>query len=44
MSLALLVVGGGKWSLDGVIVRWFGERAAVPVSKARETSFALRMF
>ena len=44
MSLALLVIGGGKWSLDSVIARWFGERAAAPVAKARETSFALRMF
>ena len=44
MSLALLVIGGGKWSLDSVIARWFGERAAAPVAKAREASFALRMF
>ena len=44
MSLALLVVGGGKWSLDGVLARWLGERAAAPVTKERETSFALRMF
>jgi len=29
MSLALLVVGGGKWSLDGLIARWLGEPAAV---------------
>ena len=28
MSLALLIIGGGKWSLDGLIARWFGERAA----------------
>lgn len=44
MSLALLVVGGGKWALDGVIARWIGERAALSAPKARETSFALRMF
>ena len=44
MSLALLIIGGGKWSLDSVIARWFGERAAVPVTKARAASFALRMF
>ena len=44
MSLALLVVGGGKWSLDSVIARWLGERAAAPVTKVREASFALRMF
>ena len=44
MSLALLVVGGGKWALDGVIARWLGERAASPAPKAQEASFALRMF
>jgi len=44
MSLALLVVGGGKWALDGVIARWLGERAALPAPKAQEASFALRMF
>ena len=44
MSLALLVVGGGKWALDGVIARWIGERTGLPVPKAREASFALRMF
>lgn len=44
MSLALLVVGGGKWALDGVIARWLGERTASPAPKAQEASFALRMF
>lgn len=42
MSLVLLVVGGGKWSLDGVIARWLGDRATLPAPKAREASFALR--
>ncbi|MGB2723502.1 MAG: DoxX family protein [Nitrospira sp.] len=42
MSLVLLVVGGGKWSLDGVIARWLGEES--PALKAREASFALRTF
>jgi putative oxidoreductase len=42
MSLALLVVGGGKWSLDAVIARWLGEES--PALKAREASFALRTF
>ncbi|GMV49012.1 MAG: hypothetical protein NBKEAIPA_00086 [Nitrospirae bacterium] len=44
MSLALLVIGGGKWSLDGLIAKWLGERTTTPTSKAREASFALRMF
>ena len=42
MSFVLLVVGGGKWSLDGVIARWLGEES--PALKAREASFALRTF
>ena len=42
MSLVLLVVGGGKWSLDAVIARWLGEES--PALKAREASFALRTF
>ncbi|MCC6138995.1 MAG: DoxX family protein [Nitrospira sp.] len=44
MSLALLVAGGGKWSLDGLIARWLGEPAVVPVAKRSEAAFALRMF
>jgi putative oxidoreductase len=44
MSLALLVVGGGKWALDGVVARWLGERATSPAPKTREASYALRMF
>ena len=44
MSLALLVLGGGKWSLDHVIARWLGGRASASVTKAREASFALRIF
>ena len=42
MSLVLLVVGGGKWSLDGVIARWLGESEASPALKSQEASFALR--
>ena len=44
MSLALLVVGGGKWALDSLIAGWLGERTTSPAPKAREASFALRMF
>ncbi len=44
MSLALLVTGGGKWSLDGLIARRLGESVASPPSKAREASFASRLF
>lgn len=44
MSLALLVAGGGKWSLDGLIARRFGESMASPPSKTREASFASRIF
>ena len=44
MSLALFIIGGGKWSFDSVIARWFDGRVAVTVTKARETAFALRMF
>ena len=40
MSFVLLVVGGGKWSLDGVIARWLGEES--PALKAQEASFSLR--
>ncbi|MBS0169558.1 MAG: DoxX family protein [Nitrospira sp.] len=42
MSLALLVVGGGKWSLDGLIARWFGERAKIQPSESRESRYAFR--
>ncbi|MBL8071210.1 MAG: DoxX family protein [Nitrospira sp.] len=42
MSVALLLTGAGKWSLDGVIARWLGEES--PALKAREASFALRTF
>ena len=43
-GLALLILGGGKWSLDGLIARRLGEQAPATVTKAREASFALRMF
>ncbi len=44
MSLALLVIGGGKWALDGVIARRLEEQTTSPAPKAREASYALRMF
>lgn len=44
MSLVLAIIGGGKWSLDGLIARRLGERTASPTSKVREAAFALRMF
>ncbi len=42
MSLALLVVGGGKWSLDGLIAKWLGEPAKSQPSEARDQKYAFR--
>lgn len=42
MSLALLVVGGGKWSLDGLIAKWLGEPAKSQSSEARDQKYAFR--
>jgi len=47
MSVALLLTGAGKWSLDGLIARRLGERSASPTArtaKVQEASYALRMF
>jgi putative oxidoreductase len=44
MSLALLVVGGGKWSLDGLIARWLGEPSAVQPSQTGKPAYAFRTF
>ncbi len=42
MSLALLVVGGGKWSLDGLIAKWLGEPAKTHPSDASKPAYAFR--
>ncbi len=42
MSLALLVVGGGKWSLDGLIAKWLGEPARVQPSDTSKRAYAFR--
>ncbi len=42
MSLALLVIGGGKWSLDGLIAKWLGEPATSQPSDARDQKYAFR--
>ncbi len=43
MSLALLIVGGGKWSLDGLIAKWLGEPAKRQPAESRESRYAFRM-
>lgn len=42
MSLALLVVGGGKWSLDGLIAKWLGVPAKSQPSESRDQKYAFR--
>lgn len=41
LSLALLVTGGGKWSVDRVLVQWMeGRQRQVPVGRAARTEVA----
>lgn len=42
MSLALLIAGAGKWSVDGWIARRLGAQRAPVVPKVREAALALR--
>ncbi len=44
MSLALLMTGAGKWSVDGWIARRLGAQSPAAAPKVRETAFALRTF
>lgn len=43
MSLALMIAGGGKWSLDGLITRRLGERASVRPFETRKPMQAFRL-
>lgn len=43
MSLALLIVGAGKWSVDGWIARRLGAQTPVRTPKVREAALASRM-
>lgn len=42
MSLALLVIGGGKWSLDGLIAKWLGQPAKSQPAEAPDQKYAFR--
>ena len=42
MSVVLLIIGGGKWSLDGLIAKWLGEPAKAQPSEAGKPAYAFR--
>lgn len=42
MSVVLAIIGGGKWSLDGVIAKWLDEPAKVQPSEAGKPAYAFR--
>jgi putative oxidoreductase len=42
MSVALLIMGAGKWSVDGWIARWLTARTPARAQKPHEAAFALR--
>lgn len=42
MSVVLLIIGGGKWSLDGLIAKWLGEPAKNEPSPTAKTAYAFR--
>lgn len=44
MSAALVIVGGGKWAVDGIIARWLQEREGAPQHPMRKVAHGLRMF
>ncbi len=44
MSAALVIIGGGKWAMDGVIARWLQERDGAPQHPMRKVAHGLRMF
>lgn len=40
ISVALMITGGGKWSVDGLIARWLAGRDAEPVAYRKELKAA----
>lgn len=44
MSVALVVIGGGKWAVDGIIARWLQEREGASQYPMRKVAHGLRMF
>lgn len=44
MSAALVIIGGGKWAVDGIIARWLQEREGAPQHPMRKVAHGLRMF
>lgn len=42
MSVVLAIIGGGKWSLDGVIAKWLGEPAKLQPSQTAKATYAFR--
>src|SRR5574337_1215461 len=44
MSVALVIIGGGKWAMDGVIARWLEESDGTPQHSMRKVAHGLRMF
>lgn len=44
MSAALVIIGGGKWSLDSVIARRLEHGEIAPEQPVRKTAYGLRLF
>ncbi|MDF0676971.1 MAG: DoxX family protein [Nitrospira sp.] len=44
MSATLVIIGGGKWAMDGVIARWLQARESAPPHSMRKVAHGLRMF
>ena len=44
MSAALVIAGGGKWALDGLIARWLEEQGRTSAQTGRKEAYALRVF
>lgn len=44
MSAALVIIGGGKWAVDGIIARWLQAREGAPQHPMRKVAHGLRMF
>ena len=43
MSVALMLTGGGKWSLDGLIARRLGGPSAAPITEPRSAAYVARV-
>lgn len=43
MSAALMLIGGGKWSIDGLIAQYLGEPASAPAAEPRKSAYAARI-